>query len=532
MPTSRISAPPPTTTRRAALYLRVSTAGQVEREIPMAGQESSCREFAERHGWEVVQVYRDEGISGRTDQRPGFQAMVLGAKRREFNVLVVWEVSRLSRRAEHTLGYVAKLVHDYKVSVRAVTQDFILDNPVGQLILGVMASVAAFESDMIGERTRRGMRKSAQMGRRPGGTAPFGFRSEDARLVIRDDEAAVIRQVWRWRTEEHLTLAAIADRLNETGCRTRRGKLWAGPSIHQTICNPAVQGRTVTRFYDGEETEEIAQADTHPPILFPAEWARLGWKLAKADFNRVRRGAMNGAQPASHRSTHLLTGLLFYEATGAPLVARGSTSATGRTHHYYGPQQGTARRLRGDAVDRQVLEAVADATLTPEAILEGLTWYREQRRHRIATAADTLRELTGRREGLLAQIRRLTNELANGLASDAVRERLLELEAELAGVNAEVARVQVDVVGEESEVEDDPGRWQQFCSQVRANLMADPELQRAFLHLVVNRIDVPPEGPLTVHHTVLRPTQSAREPSDVLNWLPSPPLTRTFRLAA
>jgi len=294
----------------------------------------------------------------------------------------------------------------------------------------------------------------------------------------------------------------------------------------------------VTRFYDGEETEEIAQADTHPPILFPAEWARLGWKLAKADFNRVRRGAIHGTPLTSNRATRILTGLLFTE-TGEPLIARGGRGRDGRYYHSYSTRAAGGPRLAGPEWERRILEAVVDATLTEESILEGLTWYREQRRHRIATAADTLRELTGRREGLLVQIRNLTMELANGLASDAVRERLLELEAELASVSAEVARVQVDVAGEESEIEDDPARWAEFCRLVRERLMADPDLQRAYLRLVVNRIVVPEGGPIVIHHTILRPAEPANAHSpgsdgtpDVLAWLPIAPLLRTIRLAA
>ena len=97
------------TPQRTALYLRVSTARQAKREIPIAGQELECREFAAGHGWEVVAVYRDEGVSGHTDQRPDLQEMLRAAERREFDALVLWEISRLSRRAEHTLSWVAKL---------------------------------------------------------------------------------------------------------------------------------------------------------------------------------------------------------------------------------------------------------------------------------------------------------------------------------------------------------------------------------------------------------------------------------------
>lgn len=91
---------------RAALYLRVSSQGQADREIPIAGQETACREYCGRNDMEVVAVYRDEGISGRTDQRPGFQQMVADASQGRFDAIVVWEVSRLSRVAEHALAYV------------------------------------------------------------------------------------------------------------------------------------------------------------------------------------------------------------------------------------------------------------------------------------------------------------------------------------------------------------------------------------------------------------------------------------------
>ena len=80
--------------KRAALYVRVSTDKQcVENQI------RDLRLVAERRGWQVVEIYRDEGISGakRRDQRPGLDAMLKDASRRKFDVVMVWALDRLGR---------------------------------------------------------------------------------------------------------------------------------------------------------------------------------------------------------------------------------------------------------------------------------------------------------------------------------------------------------------------------------------------------------------------------------------------------
>jgi DNA invertase Pin-like site-specific DNA recombinase len=80
--------------KRAALYVRVSTDAQtVENQI------HELRQVAERRGWQVVEIYRDAGISGAKgrDQRPGLDAMLKDASRRKFDILMAWAIDRLGR---------------------------------------------------------------------------------------------------------------------------------------------------------------------------------------------------------------------------------------------------------------------------------------------------------------------------------------------------------------------------------------------------------------------------------------------------
>ncbi len=78
---------------RALIYARVSTQGQSEEEVPLTAQIRECQDYCTSQGWQVVDVVEDGGISGRTEDRPGFQHMITLAKEkpRPFDIIVVWK---------------------------------------------------------------------------------------------------------------------------------------------------------------------------------------------------------------------------------------------------------------------------------------------------------------------------------------------------------------------------------------------------------------------------------------------------------
>jgi DNA invertase Pin-like site-specific DNA recombinase len=140
-------------TKRAALYVRVSTDHQtVENQI------SELRQVAERRGWEVVEIYRDAGISGAKgrDKRPGLDAMLNDASRRKFDVAMVWAIDRLGRSLIDLLGTIQHL--------EAVGVDLYLDQqhldtttPTGKLLFQITGSFAEFERSMIRQRVNAGL---------------------------------------------------------------------------------------------------------------------------------------------------------------------------------------------------------------------------------------------------------------------------------------------------------------------------------------------------------------------------------------
>jgi len=139
--------------KRAALYVRVSTDSQtVENQIRELSQ------VAERRGWQVVEVYRDAGISGAKgrDQRPGLDAMLKDAGRRKFDIIMAWAIDRLGRSLIDLLRTIQDL--------EAVGVDLYLDQqhldtttPTGKLLFQVTGAFAEFERSMIRQRVNAGL---------------------------------------------------------------------------------------------------------------------------------------------------------------------------------------------------------------------------------------------------------------------------------------------------------------------------------------------------------------------------------------
>jgi len=139
--------------KRAALYVRVSTDKQSAEH-----QVRELRQIAERRGWDVVDVYTDEGISGakRRDKRPGLDSMLNDASRRKFDILMVWAIDRLGRSLIDLLGTIEHL-EAAGVDLYLDQQNIDTTTPMGKLLFQITGAFAEFERTMIKTRVRAGM---------------------------------------------------------------------------------------------------------------------------------------------------------------------------------------------------------------------------------------------------------------------------------------------------------------------------------------------------------------------------------------
>ena len=150
--------------KRAALYLRVSTDDQTT-----ANQERELQQVAARAGWDIVAVFRDEGISGSKgrDRRPGLDAMLKDATRRKFDVVAAWSVDRLGRSLQDLVVMLSE-IHAAGVDLYLHQQAIDTTTPAGKAMFQMMGVFAEFERSMIRERVKSGMARAKAQGKRLG----------------------------------------------------------------------------------------------------------------------------------------------------------------------------------------------------------------------------------------------------------------------------------------------------------------------------------------------------------------------------
>ena len=150
--------------KRAALYVRVSTNDQ-----QTATQESELQEYARRRGWAVMKIYRDAGISGAVQRRPGLDALIADCRRRRsgIDVVLVWKFDRFARSLRHCLTALEEF-RALGIDFCSATEPIDTTMPHGELVFQILAAVAQWERSLIQERVRAGIARAKREGKKIG----------------------------------------------------------------------------------------------------------------------------------------------------------------------------------------------------------------------------------------------------------------------------------------------------------------------------------------------------------------------------
>jgi DNA invertase Pin-like site-specific DNA recombinase len=142
-------------TRRVALYVRVSTDGQ-----STENQRHELEAVAERHGWDVVELFQDRAISGAKprEERPAMRKLLQGVGRRDFDMVAAWSVDRLGRSLQDLIGLLGE-IHAKGVDLYLHQQGLDTSTPAGKAMFQMMGVFAEFERAMIVERVKAGIKR-------------------------------------------------------------------------------------------------------------------------------------------------------------------------------------------------------------------------------------------------------------------------------------------------------------------------------------------------------------------------------------
>ena len=151
----------PSNGTRAAIYARVSTADQT-----CENQLLELHRYVDARGWTAVD-YVDEGVSGAKDRRPALDALLKDARRRRFDVLIVWRLDRLGRNLRHLVVTLEDL-SAVGVGFVSLNEGIDATTPAGRLQMAVLGAIAQFERERIAERVRAGLARAKSQGQRLG----------------------------------------------------------------------------------------------------------------------------------------------------------------------------------------------------------------------------------------------------------------------------------------------------------------------------------------------------------------------------
>lgn len=295
---------------RVTFYARVSTESD-EQLNSLENQISFFENFIKSNkNWTYVKGYIDEGISGSTvKKRKKFLQMIADAKSGCFDLIVTKEVSRFSRNLSDSIKYTQELLAN-DVGVYFQSNGINTYDPNSEFILNMMGSVAQEEVKRLSSRVKWGHKEAIKKGRVLGSSTITGYKKDDAKLVIVEEEAKKIRKIFELYATGKFGFYKLAMELHKQGINNYKGNIYDKDTLKRIIQNPKYKGfyrghttetidyRTKQRIYIPVEEQIIYKDESIPAIVSEELWNRANEIL---DSRSILMKASNGNAKRSER---------------------------------------------------------------------------------------------------------------------------------------------------------------------------------------------------------------------------------------
>jgi site-specific DNA recombinase len=449
---------------RAALYERVSSEEQVE-GYSLDAQDRAGRHYCDAHGWDIVNVYRDEGRSARTDdlaRRPAFQHMLADAEAGLLDVVVVHKLDRFARNLRVTLETLDRLERS-NVSFVSISEQMDFTTPIGKVILSTLAAFAQYYSDNLSAETKKGKAERKAQGLY-NGLLPFGLKTNSDGVPVPDPETypgllLAFRLAAEGKSDREVATALTAAGFRTTGNRGRN--LFTKDTVCVLLQN---------RFYLGELPD--GQGDWLPAAHQPVLDAELFERTLQARAANRRAPGPKSVTPG--KRTHSLSGLGTCAHCGSRLHVM--TDRHGKARIYcYASRQGQRcgqRSVHLDLIEAQLAALLGTFHLPDETVAEVVRLYER--------ANDQRDDAERRRREIGSRIERIAEMYKWGdLTREAYRGERQRLEKELGTLRAVTSQAEV-LVQASTLLKDLPAAWE----------AATPEQRNGLARLVFESIEI------------------------------------------
>ena len=338
---------------RIAAYLRVSTEEQAEVvEGSLDNQKYRITEFVrartiEKKDWgKIVDFYIDDGYSAKDTRRPAYQRMMADIKKGKVNLILVTDLSRLSRNIQDFSNLLSYL-DGYKSKFLSMKEQFDTSTPAGKMMIFNMINLAQFEREQTSERVALNCHARAMRGLANGGKAILGLEhnpEEPGTFKINDSEAEMVKIIFqkflefgsRGKTIQFLYQAQIYPKSHREKNQDARPRRWTVQSLGDTLSHAAYIGmKEVNRLRKREDQGELKAWQKYKMVK--ATWPAI---IDRDTFDRAQillsetANYLRQRKAKSPNRMFLLSGILVCGECGRPLMGQTSHGRTS-VHRYY-----------------------------------------------------------------------------------------------------------------------------------------------------------------------------------------------------
>ena len=396
--------------KTAAIYARYSCDAQTEQSIE--GQLHVCKEYAERNGIVILDTYIDRAMTGTNDNRPDFQRMIKDSAEKRWNFILVYKLDRFSRNKFESVINRKKL-SDNGVKVLSAMEN-IPDTPEGIILESLLEGMNQYFSAELSQKVKRGMRETRLKGYYQGGGLPYGYRVEDRKIVVDEEQAENVRYMFE-QFAKGVYVREIIEALTARGV-TYHGKPFAKNTVYNILKNEKYCGV----YYHGEE-----RIDNMYPQIVPDEI-----------FERVRNiTESNKHGKRSVEVTYLLRHKLICGYCGQSVIAENGTARNGERRYYYKCRGRKARvndckkaAVPKEELERLVLDAVIGQLKEPvlmDKLVNAILAEQEKRNKENSALLVMQRE---QRQNEIA-LDNIMKGIERGIMNNTTNKRMKELEA-------------------------------------------------------------------------------------------------------
>ena len=371
---------------RVTYYARVSS--ESDEQLNSLGNQIQYYEDLIRRNtaWTFVPGYIDEGLSGiSTKHRENFNRMVEDAAEDKFDLIITKEISRFARNTLDSIQFTRQLL-GYGVGVFFQNDNINTFDEDSELRLSIMSSIAQDELRKLSSRVKFGHQQAIKNNVVLGNSRIFGYRKEDRRLVIDEEQAPMVRELFELYATDQYSMKQIETLFWEKGYRNLNGKKIAHTTMSNMISNPKYKG-----YYVGNKVKVVDMFTKKQKFLPPEEWVMFKdetgeivpaivseelWEQANAVLRRRSDDVKNRQGVCNH--ANLLTGKLYCTCCGTAYYRRESQDRQGNKNSKWvcsgkiknGADSCASFPVYEDEIKPLLLDVFRDTEASAEALIE------------------------------------------------------------------------------------------------------------------------------------------------------------------